>query len=117
MAKYFYFESFEDLIFLIIAHQNPFLFLVLQTLSLILKFIYLILKENILSSSENNVTIYAGTTIMGGDTVIGQGSTIGANVFLTHSVPPRSLVFYEEKQLRILDKDKRPDQWVQDWMI
>lgn len=66
---------------------------------------------------EDNVTIYAGTTVMGGDTVIGSGSTIGANVFLTHSLPPRSLVFYEEKQLRILDKDKRPDQWVQDWMI
>jgi len=66
---------------------------------------------------EDNVTIYAGTTVMGGDTVIGEGSTVGANVFLTHSLPPRSLVFYEEKQLRILDKDKRPEQWVQDWMI
>jgi serine O-acetyltransferase len=66
---------------------------------------------------EDNVTVYAGTTIMGGDTVIGAGSTIGANVFLTHSLPPRSLVFYEEKQLRILDKNKRPDQWVQDWVI
>jgi serine O-acetyltransferase len=66
---------------------------------------------------EDHVTVYAGTTIMGGDTVIGAGSTIGANVFLTHSLPPRSLVFYEEKQLRILDKDKRPDQWVQDWVI
>jgi serine O-acetyltransferase len=66
---------------------------------------------------EDHVTIYAGTTVMGGDTVIGAGSTVGANVFLTHSLPPRSLVFYEEKQLRILDKDKRPDQWVQDWMI
>jgi serine O-acetyltransferase len=66
---------------------------------------------------EDNVTIYAGTTVMGGDTVIGAGSTIGANVFLTHSLAPRSLVFYEEKQLRILDKDQRPDQWVQDWMI
>ena len=66
---------------------------------------------------EDNVTIYAGTTIMGGDTVIGAGSTIGANVFLTHSVPARSLVFYEEKQLRILDKDKRPEEWMSDWVI
>ena len=66
---------------------------------------------------EDHVTIYAGTTIIGGDTVIGAGSTIGANVFLTHSVPPRSLVFYEEKSLRILDKDKRPEEWVQDWVI
>ena len=37
---------------------------------------------------EDNVTIYAGTSVMGGDTVIGAGSTIGANVFLTQSVPP-----------------------------
>jgi serine O-acetyltransferase len=66
---------------------------------------------------EDHVTIYAGTTVMGGDTVIGAGSTIGANVFLTHSVPPRSLVVYEEHSLRILDKDKRPEQWVQDWVI
>jgi len=54
---------------------------------------------------------------MGGDTVIGAGSTIGANVFLTHSVPPRSLVFYEEKQLQILDKDKRNAGSELDWDI
>jgi serine O-acetyltransferase len=66
---------------------------------------------------EDHVTIYAGTTIIGGDTVIGEGSTIGANVFLTHSVPARSLVFYEENQLRILDKAKRPEEWVADWVI
>jgi serine O-acetyltransferase len=66
---------------------------------------------------EDNVTIYAGTTIIGADTVIGEGSTIGANVFLTHSVPPRSLVFYEENSLRILDKNKGPEEWVQDWVI
>ena len=66
---------------------------------------------------EDHVTIYAGTTVMGGDTVIGAGSTIGASVFLTHSVPPRSLVFFEEKSLRILDKDKRVEDWVADWII
>ena len=66
---------------------------------------------------EDHVTIYAGTTIIGGDTVIGAGSTIGANVFLTHSVPPRSLVVYEENSLRILDKNKRPEEWVEDWII
>ncbi len=68
-------------------------------------------------SIEDHVTIYAGTTVIGGDTVIGAGSTIGANVFLTNSVPPHSLVFYEEKSLRILDKNKRPEQWVDDWVI
>ena len=65
---------------------------------------------------EENVTIYANTTVMGGDTVIGAGSTLGASVFLTHSVPPRSLVYYEEKELRILDKNKRPE-FGGDWMI
>jgi serine O-acetyltransferase len=65
---------------------------------------------------EDNVTIYAGATIMGGDTVVGSGSTVAASVFLTHSVPPRSLVFYEERQLQILDKDKRGSNW-DDWVI
>jgi serine O-acetyltransferase len=65
----------------------------------------------------DNVTIYAGTTVMGGDTVIGAGSTIAASVFVTHSIPPRSLVFYEEKALRILDKDKRSAEAMEDWSI
>ncbi len=65
---------------------------------------------------EDHVTIYAGATIMGGDTVVGAGSTVAASVFLTHSVPPRSLVFYEERQLQILDKDKRGVTW-DDWVI
>ena len=66
---------------------------------------------------EDNVTVYAGTTVIGGETVVGAGSTIGANVFLTHSVPARSLVVYEENSLRILNKDKRQEEWVQDWVI
>ena len=65
---------------------------------------------------EDRVTIYAGTTVMGGDTVIGAGSTIGANVSVTHSIPARSLVFYEDRQLTILDKDKRAAGG-DDWMI
>ena len=40
---------------------------------------------------ENNVTIYAEATILG-DVTIGTGSTIGGNVWLTHSVPPNSKV-------------------------
>lgn len=55
----------------------------------------------------HNVTIYPNSTILGGETAIGEGSTIGANVFLMHSVPAGSLVVYEEKQLRILEKDRR----------
>ncbi len=65
---------------------------------------------------EDHVTLYSGATIMGGDTVVGAGSTVAASVFLTHSVPPRSLVFYEERQLCILDKDKRGADW-DDWVI
>jgi serine O-acetyltransferase len=41
---------------------------------------------------EDGVVIYANATILGGDTVIGAGSVIGGNVWLTHSVPPGSVV-------------------------
>jgi serine O-acetyltransferase len=41
---------------------------------------------------ENDVVIYANATILGGDTVIGAGCVIGGNVWLTHSVPPGSVV-------------------------
>jgi serine O-acetyltransferase len=59
---------------------------------------------------EDHVTIYAGATIMGGDIVVGEGSTIGANVFLTASVPPHSLVIQEEAKVKVLSKKdhKRP---------
>jgi serine O-acetyltransferase len=53
------------------------------------------------------VTIYAGATIMGGDTVVGEGSTIGANVFLTTSVPPNSLVVQEEANVKVVSKKER----------
>jgi serine O-acetyltransferase len=39
--------------------------------------------------------------------VIGANSTIGANVFLTKSVPPNSLVYYEEKEVAIVPKRKK----------
>ena len=41
---------------------------------------------------------------MGGDTVVGARSTIGANVFLMHSVPPDSLVLPDEVKVKIMDK-------------
>jgi len=52
----------------------------------------------------DNVTIYPNSTILGGETVIGANTTIGANVFLMQSVPPDSLVIYEEKNLSIRSK-------------
>jgi serine O-acetyltransferase len=56
---------------------------------------------------EDRVTIYANATIVGGETVIGQGSTIGANVFLMHSVPPHSLVTQEEVNVKVMPKAAR----------
>ena len=57
-------------------------------------------------SIEDRVTVYASTTIMGGDTVIGAGSTIGGNVFVTQSVPKRSLVLVEAQNVKVLNKDQ-----------
>ncbi len=48
---------------------------------------------------EDDVIIYAGTTILGGDTVIGARSVIGGNVWLTKSVPPDTKVLMEEPKL------------------
>jgi serine O-acetyltransferase len=56
---------------------------------------------------EDRVTIYANATILGGDTTIGAGSTIAASVFLTHSVPPDSIVFHEEAELKVVQKKKK----------
>jgi len=47
-----------------------------------------------------NVVIYSNATILGGTTVIGHDSVIGGNVWLTESVPPRSLV-YHKSQVRV----------------
>lgn len=56
---------------------------------------------------EDHVTVYPNSTVLGGETVIGAGSTIGGNVFLQYSVPPNSLVYYEETQLKIVPKKDR----------
>ncbi len=50
---------------------------------------------------EDRVVIYANATILGGGTVIGHDSVIGANVWLTRSVPPHTTVTLEKPQLRI----------------
>ncbi|WP_299556997.1 serine O-acetyltransferase EpsC [Seonamhaeicola sp.] len=44
---------------------------------------------------EDNVCIYANATILGGDITIGANSIIGANVWITQSVPENSLVTYQ----------------------
>ena len=45
----------------------------------------------------NNCVIYANATILGGSTRIGDGAIIGANVWVTHSVEPGSIVYYNNK--------------------
>lgn len=45
----------------------------------------------------NDVVIYANATILGGQTEIGDGSIIGGNVWLTHSVPPLSIVQFSSR--------------------
>jgi serine O-acetyltransferase len=42
----------------------------------------------------DDVVIYSNATILGGDTTVGSGSVVGGNVWLTHSVPPNSVVTY-----------------------
>ncbi|WP_183559765.1 serine O-acetyltransferase [Mucilaginibacter sp. SP1R1] len=53
---------------------------------------------------QDNVIIYARSTILGGRTVIGHNSVIGGSVFLTKSVSPYSNVF-NTHQLRIEIKE------------
>ncbi|MBU3664391.1 MAG: serine acetyltransferase [Chthoniobacterales bacterium] len=58
---------------------------------------------------EDGVTIYPNATVLGGETVIGRNSTIGGNVFLMHSVPPNSLVYNVEAQVRVVAKTSKSD--------
>ncbi|MCX7983937.1 MAG: serine acetyltransferase [Bacteroidetes bacterium] len=53
---------------------------------------------------EDNVVIYAQAVILGGETVVGHHSIIGGNVWLTHSVPPYSVV-YQEQQSHVHSKN------------
>ena len=57
---------------------------------------------------EDNVVLYAGSTILGGSTVVGKNSIIGGNVWLTESVAPFSIV-YHKSQIVIRDQNLPPD--------
>ncbi len=48
---------------------------------------------------EDDVIIYANTTILGGDTVIGARSIIGGNIWLTESVAPDTKVLLKRPEL------------------
>jgi len=49
---------------------------------------------------EDNVTIYAGATILG-DVTMGRDSIIGGNVWLIESVPPHTVVYQEGGQTKM----------------
>lgn len=53
---------------------------------------------------QDEVIIYAGSTILGGKTVVGRNSVIGGNVWLTESVEPYSLVYHKPE---IIIRDKK----------
>jgi len=52
---------------------------------------------------EDNVVIYANSTILGGNTVIGHDSIVGGNTWITQSVLPHSVV-YTKSETVITDK-------------
>lgn len=57
---------------------------------------------------EDNVVIYAGSTILGGQTVIGHDTIIGGNVWLTESVEPHSIV-YHKSQVKVRNNNNVPE--------
>jgi serine O-acetyltransferase len=46
---------------------------------------------------EDNVILYAGSTILGGETIVGRSSIIGGNVWLTESIAPFSVVYHKSE--------------------
>jgi serine O-acetyltransferase len=52
---------------------------------------------------EDNVIIYANSTILGGDTVIGHSSVIGGNSWITGSIAPYSVVLHQP-QVKVRSK-------------
>jgi serine O-acetyltransferase len=48
---------------------------------------------------EDDVILYANSTVLGGDTVIGHHSVIGSNAWITESIPPYSKVLYQTESI------------------
>ena len=53
---------------------------------------------------EDDVIVYANSTILGGDTVIGKGTVVAGNVFLMESTPPGSRVIRSEAGVMVRTK-------------
>src|SRR3954453_4555183 len=54
---------------------------------------------------QDNVVIYAGSTILGGNTIIGHDSIIGGNTWITHSIPAHSVVYHQHQMVVKDSKD------------
>jgi len=62
---------------------------------------------------EDNVILYAGSTILGGETVVGRSSIIGGNVWLTESVAPYTVVYHKSEIIVRNQSDfSEPINWV-----
>ena len=46
---------------------------------------------------EDGVVLYSNATVLGGNTVIGRDSVVGGNVWLTESIPPKSIVYHKSE--------------------
>jgi serine O-acetyltransferase len=57
---------------------------------------------------EDNVIIYANSTILGGQTTVGKDSIIGGNVWLTHTISSNSVV-YHRNEIKIKDNNPFPE--------
>ncbi|MFO7934654.1 MAG: serine acetyltransferase [Bacteroidales bacterium] len=53
---------------------------------------------------EDNVIIYAGSTILGGKTVIGHDTVLGGNTWITECILPHSVVY---RQHRVVVRDSK----------
>ena len=63
---------------------------------------------------EDNVIIYAGSTILGGKTVIGHDTIVGGNTWITESILPYSVVY---RNHRVVVKDSKDFKAPNDYMI
>ena len=63
---------------------------------------------------EDNVIIYARSTILGGDTLIGHDSIIGGNVWLTESIQPYSVVYQKS---HVVVRDSKDISDLINWVI
>jgi len=55
---------------------------------------------------EDDVIIYANSTILGGKTVIGARSIVGGNIWVTESVPPDTKVLLKKPELLYIGNNK-----------